>query len=242
MKILLAWLIFCSSAFAQVGQIPAWPPTQVVSGGGGTPFAIETGQPNGVTNNSSSASMVMPSVTTTFANDVIIDVCITNGTVFSGVTSTGGITFAREPGLTPPSSGGTTLDIFYAIAPSPGTYIITQGNTAAFTTCVAFAVTGAHSAAPFDTNAAIPALNSGTTAATITTTASNVLAFGFVVSGIANAATGFTNLNATALGNVLAINYMFATTGTTPAAPLSAAPFYTAATSVSVATAIIKGP
>lgn len=207
------------------------------TGGGAAPFALDG---SSVTGNTSSANLVLPGLSTTYGNDVVLVAIVTNGAAISTVTSAN-LTFAREPGLTPPTAGGSTCDLWYAVsgASALSSEVITIGNSGAFTTGLAFALSGIHTAAPFDANGAIPstdASNGANPAPTITTSTANDFAFGFAVSSTDAAATGYTNMNATALSNFLELAYKFAS-GT-----LVANPWKNGTTIAAVATAIIPGP
>lgn len=205
---------------------------------GGGPFALD-GTP--VAGNTSSANLALTGFSTIYTNDVIVLAVITNGSTLSSSFSTGGLTFNREPGLTPPSSGsGTTLDLFTAISAAAvsGATTFTVPNSAAFTTGLLFALSGAKTSAPFDVNALIPSVtNTNTVPAKITTTASNIFAFGMGVIGTTSPGSGYTNMDNGALAGVLCLNYKL-----TAAGPLAADVWNTVNTSGSIATAIVVGP
>ena len=99
-------------------------------GGGAAPFALDG---SSVTGNTSSANLVLPGLSTTYGNDVVLVAIVTNGAAISTVTGAN-LTFAREPGLTPPTAGGSTCDLWYAVsgASALSSEVITIGNSGAF--------------------------------------------------------------------------------------------------------------
>jgi hypothetical protein len=122
-----------------------------------------TDQFSGTSSNSGSSQ----SLTTTNANDVII-VSVTNenngGTLrtVSSIASTG-LTFVQRSSKT--SDNSVDTEVWYAIASSPlnsASILVTLSGSTDDASIVAFGVSGANTAAPWDTNVALPAVAKST--------------------------------------------------------------------------------
>src|SRR2546422_4685317 len=164
---------------------------------------------DGFTSNQASSTSVSSPLTTTNSNDVIyVSVTAKGGTGINTPTATG-LTFTLR------KSAGTTpkFATYYAIASSPlsAVSITATASGASYVIMNAFGVSGANTASPFDSNAAIPASNSGTGnshSVTISTSNANDFLIGAVgiddptdACSTATALGGFTKI--TDKGNVL---------------------------------------
>lgn len=203
-------------------------------GGGGTPFAID-GTPTSATN-SSSSPLSVGTLTTVYSNDIAFATIISNAASITGISGCS-LTWAEYPGLTPPSSGGTIVDIWYAKAASPlsGCTVSITMASSAYTTAQLFAVSGAHYAAPFDTNVALPGTNNVGVGATCTTSNANDILIGDGVSSSPTPASG----GWTFLGTPA--NFMFSVY-LSVSSPQVATSLGVASASASVCGAIIQGP
>ncbi len=144
------------------------------------------------------AGTVSVSLTTTVANDVIYVVVgadLASGTI--NVPTATGLTFTQRGSTV--SSTGSEVAAFYAIATTSGTRTITATTASANgIAIVAFGVSGANTASPFDTHAGIPATATGTgSSASVTMSTTN--ANDFIIGGFAgtqgtagSAGSGFT--------------------------------------------------
>jgi hypothetical protein len=118
-------------------------------------------------------SSLTVSLTTTNANDIIYVIVVINAGSTNAPTATG-LTFLRR-GASDISVPGAVMGVYYAVASSAGTYSITESaSRQKDTVVVAFGVSGAKTASPFDPNASIPksATGPGTTAS-VTISTSN---------------------------------------------------------------------
>src|SRR2546425_1561059 len=164
---------------------------------------------DGFTSNQASSTSVSSPLTTTNSNDVIyVSVTEKGGTGINTPTATG-LTFTLR------KSAGTTpkFATYYAIASSPlsAVSITATASGASYVIMNAFGVSGANTASPFDSNAAIPASNTGTGnshSVTISTSNANDFLIGAVgiddptdACSTATALGGFTKI--TDKGNVL---------------------------------------
>src|SRR5437870_985300 len=164
---------------------------------------------DGFTSNQASSTSVSSPLTTTNSNDVIyVSVTAKGGTGINTPTATG-LTFTLR------KSAGTTpkFATYYAIASSPlsAVSITATASGASYVIMNAFGVSGANTASPFDSNAAIPASNTGTGnshSVTISTSNANDFLIGPVgiddptdACSTATALGGFTKI--TDKGNVL---------------------------------------
>lgn len=141
-----------------------------ISSGGANPFTLD-GTPQ--LGNSGVGSVTLPGFTTTLSPDVVFVGLITNTSGGATSVSGCGLTWNRVPGLTPVSSGATFSDLWYAIAATTLSGCVATANTTAFTTAAIAAFSGAHTAAPFDVNVALPGTATSTTQAACTTSNAN---------------------------------------------------------------------
>jgi hypothetical protein len=162
----------CSPAAAQMAGGLMFP-------GPGTPASsAATLSIDGSALANSSAATTSVTLSTTKSNDIIVVAIEDNGGAITGVTG-GGLTWARRATIT---GGGSNLETWWALAASPlsGVSITVTPTSSGFTTVTAFGVNGAHTAAPWDVNAALPNHSSGTPSdpRSATTTASNTMIIG----------------------------------------------------------------
>lgn len=122
-RALFAYLLLCSSVFAQVGQIPSWPPIQVVSSGSGcsqaTTFLARTSGLSG-TETTAYTTMICGMVTDgTWAKFDALYIFATNTTTTAnlnlvstsfGITTHGAPTFTADHGYTGTGSNSDWLD------------------------------------------------------------------------------------------------------------------------------------
>lgn len=117
-KILFAWLLFSSVAFAQVGQIPAWPPLQrVVSG---TPFGITFVSNNNSVVATSAYTFTAQNIGTADATRiVVVAISAQGGTGITVLSVTiGGVFAAQVSGAYAQASSGPATDIWQLAVPT----------------------------------------------------------------------------------------------------------------------------
>jgi hypothetical protein len=142
-------------AFGQVGQIPGGPPIQPMVGA--APFALDGSVGSG---QGSGATVALSSMTTTYGN-LVIYVAIASTPTITGVTDTAGNTYTKRVGNA--ATNNTELWTATAATKRTGNVItVAQSGSTNFTAAAA-AFSGAHFAAPFDPNAAIPAFAANAT-------------------------------------------------------------------------------
>ncbi len=134
----------------------------------------------------SAGTTIAVSLTTTKSNDLLyVSVVDGNSFTVSSITSSPSLTWTQR--LSIAFSSSMDLETWYAIWSSSGTITITitlTGST--FGVGVAYGISGANTASPFDTNALIPRSASGTagTAATVTVSTSSANDFMIGAAGI----------------------------------------------------------
>ena len=143
------------------------------------------------------------SLTTTSTNDILY-VAVSTGSSNTATISGGSLTWAQRASAA--ISGSRTLQTFWALKTTAGAITITvtlSGSSAS--SVVAFAISGANTASPFDTTTSSTNTGSSTTASTTITTTNNDLIIGAVgvrTAGVAiTKATGFT-----AIGSVTSVD------------------------------------
>ncbi len=129
----------------------------------------------------SAGTIITISLTTTKSNDLLY-VSIVDGNSFtvSSITSSPSLTWTQRLNIA--FSSSRDLETWYAIWSSSGTITITitlTGST--FGAAVAYGISGANTASPFDTNALIPRSASGTAGTTATVTISTSSANDFII-------------------------------------------------------------
>ncbi len=130
----------------------------------------------------SSGSTITLSLTTTKSPDVLyLSTAEGQGVTVSTVTSTPSLTWTRRVSL--PFSTNRHAETWYATWSSSGTISITVTlSGAASAAGVAYGITGANTASPFDTNAAVPstasALSGNSASVTISTSSANDMIIG----------------------------------------------------------------
>lgn len=148
---------------------------KVVSGGGAAPFALDGTPQNGT---GAAASFSTLAFSTTFTNDVIYIAGQFNGGPITGITGCG-LTWTRRGGGN--QTGNAFQDLWSAKASSALSSCsptVTQTSNNFFSYSI-FAFSGAHFAAPFDSNVAIPNVNNtNATPATCTTSNANDILVG----------------------------------------------------------------
>ena len=142
--------------------------------------------------NSGGGNAVFGNITlsTSVAHDVIV-LCVfnelgshngNNPIAISGVSDTAGLTWTKRSSKT---FGKGAVEIWYAIASamlSSDTITFNFASTTDDWSCMAFAVSGADTSSPWDTNGALPASNDGlggTPSVSVSTTARNAFVFAF---------------------------------------------------------------
>jgi hypothetical protein len=224
-RIVFAYLVLCSAAFAQVGQIPGWPPVQPASAAV-IPLSLD-GTPQFA--NASTASLALPAFTSSNSNDIILIPVISNGLPITSITG-GSLTFARLTSFTPANN----LDLWWAVAASPLSSVVFTVNTTgnAFITAGVLAVTGGKTSAPFDAVTTAQSTNPAAFA-TVTTDVANTFAIGMDGSSTNAPGSGWINVTS---ANFLTVNYqIFSTT-------VSGNVFDTANNQNSMVAAIVRGP
>lgn len=172
MRWLALLLLLSGAAHAQVGQVPmaVFPPAALTPTG---PLALDSQVFTMVS--SSVTSQALPGITTAFARDTLIALVSVNGTTVSSVTDTAGLTWQRRA----TSGGANPIEEWFTVTTAALTSDVVTVHYAAstsFSVLDVFAVSGTHTAAPFDTNVSLPAtVSSG--AVVVSTTAANTFLF-----------------------------------------------------------------
>src|SRR6266550_6469328 len=140
------------------------------------------------TGSGSAATSYTIGLTTSNANDVLYlsHVNGQSGTVTS-VTSSPSLTWTQRASVTYSTvvSPSNNLETWYAVWGSSGSITITVNLSAAVNSAgVAFGVSGANTASPFDSNAAIPHTNSGDAGTTASVTISTSNANDFLIGAV----------------------------------------------------------
>lgn len=138
---------------------------------GGTPLSLDG--PGAEASGSTATTSV--SLSTSLSNNVIVVCLIANGTNASGVSSPTLGPFTRRSAI----FSGNNVEVWWAVASSP---LVNESITVAlagagFNTVTAFAVNGAKTSAPWDTNVALPVTGSSDPLS-VSTTATNTFIFG----------------------------------------------------------------
>lgn len=184
---LLAWVLLS----AQTPMLPGFPPGTFqnraaldAAPAGGVTLSLD----GSVHTPGTGTNVATLTLSTTKTNNVIYVAIEANGSVASVVGSTLGAFTARATGA---------IVSFWALAPSilsSEVITLTYSGGTTFISATAFAVNGAHTAAPFDVNASIPTISSFGVPAdplSATTTAVNTMAIGaFRMSGTSNPTNG----------------------------------------------------
>ena len=152
------------------------------------------------------------SITTTQPNDVIILMWTQNHNHYvTGVTDSAGHTWTHRKTALPIGDNNEALDEWWAIAPTAGTFTITvseSGYSSYTTTAIAFAISGANTANPFDSQSGLPYTSTGTsgtpTVSSVTTSNANDIILGLVgyrgTSTSVTAASGYTLITSQTYG------------------------------------------
>lgn len=188
------------------------------------------------TNNGSATSVVLPNFSTAGTNRIIIIAQTGNGAPFS-IPTGGGLTFALIPGLTPVTGGSSSCAVYYAYAPSQLTnvaFTINQTSGAYFTGLVFGVVGGKTSGNPFDVNS--PSMDSTGSNALITTAVPNTFAFGVGINPGSTPINSFIEMNPTASGTYVTLNYRIASV------TLPAVNWDSTAMAGSIGAALVQGP
>lgn len=215
------------SASAQFNGCPAGFCSGRVSSGSGSTLSLD-----GSASNTGGTTTQTVTLSTTKTNDVIIVIATFNnsGGTISSISDTASLTWTGHRRATV-TNGTTTVEEWYAISSGILTSDVITLNysaSASFSVATAFGVNGAHTAAPFDTNAAIPFTGVGTPS--FTTSNAN----DFLVTGGANTCTPtspWVSIEATSFWTV---QYQIVSTTQSGSGP--------SCTGVNVSDAIIQGP
>jgi hypothetical protein len=168
MRRLFFALLIAALTLAPLPNVNAgWLP--LAKAGAGVTLSLD---PSGPANNSGGTTTQTLTISTTLTNNIIIVMGQVNDTTDISVTSSG-LTWTRFAVF---AGGPSTIYGYWALATGVLlNHLITVNfaGTASFSIATAFAVNGAKTSAPFDTNAALP-MQSGI-GGTLTTTASNTM-------------------------------------------------------------------
>jgi hypothetical protein len=166
--------------------------------------------------NSSTNTLVLPALVTTKSNNVIV---VLTGVNSANPTSVVGSTLGA---FTQHGSGGS-VQLWWklqGVTPLAGEVITATMPAGTYATGRAFAVNGAKTSAPFDTNASVPNLTgfgAPQDPATITTTAANTMVIGawrMSAASSPNAGPGFTQIPTVSPGDYYLYEYqIFSTNG-----------------------------
>ena len=154
---------------------------------------------NGFTINGAPSSIsTNVTLTTSSANDVIILDIVQNGTTVSSVTDAAGLVWHQRAVA---GAGGQTIYEYYAIAPnalSSDPITVTFAGTPFYTDLNAFAVSGANTSSPFDSNVSVPASPATSTGSISTSNANDFIFAGYRFGGnvTPTAGAGWTAINA----------------------------------------------
>lgn len=200
MKAILAvWAVLLGALVVAATSLPA--PAQVMTGvsnfvvgtsggGGGGGLSLDGSNANNVVGGTSQTI----TLTTTKTNDIIVVCAVAGSSTVSGVSDTSGLTWTHRGTNT---TSGQRLETWWALATgtlSGDTITITYGASNTYEVIV-FAVNGAHTAGPWDTNAGLPATSGFAGAPSISTSNANDFIFGYITgaSGLSPGA-GWTTL------------------------------------------------
>lgn len=179
------------------------------------------------------------SISTTKPNNVIVVMVFSNqGPLVSVIGSTlGAFTKRASTG-----SGANIMEEWYAISPDILTMeiIVATCPASGFSAMIGFAVNGAKTSAPFDTNVALPSIGASDPG-TVSTTAANTMVLGAfrMSTGTPSAGAGFTQIENPASVFML-VEYQLASS---PQSNLSVTVGTGAGTTVSsIGDAIVQGP
>jgi hypothetical protein len=192
--LIFALLVSCTLSSAQVPMTGAGLGAPS-SGGGGNPFALD-GTPV-CANSGGSAALSVGPFTNTYPNAVVYVGVTTNGgpvISISGVSGMASRVSYFNPGA--PTNYDTLLASVQS-SPLSGVTAIVNTTTSSFITACIFAFSGAHSAAPYDGNAAIPTTNATGPCSFTTSNANDILiAWGRLTAGNSiTAGSGWTLIN-----------------------------------------------
>jgi hypothetical protein len=140
------------------------------AGGGGSTLSIDGS--NGA--NTGGSATLGVALTTTKTNDVVVVVVLPNGGPVVSV-SDGTNSFTKRSFTCP----GQNIEEWYHVYSGTfsGTITVTQ-TSSMFMSVSAFGINGAHTAAPFDTNASVPNCDTTIAAAAISTSNANDIIYG----------------------------------------------------------------
>lgn len=160
------------------------------AGGGGSALSLD-GSAHATQGGATSA--VSMNLTTSLSNDIIIVFTEQNGGSVSSVVSSPTLTWAHRATA---GSGATTLEEWWAFAPSADTYAITVTITGnAFQSVAAFGVNGGKTSGnPFDTNGSLPSTASSDPVSVSTTSANTMIIGGFRLGDPSTPGTGYTSI------------------------------------------------
>jgi hypothetical protein len=182
-----------------------------------------------------SAASITATLSTTKTNDIIIAVVAENacGTDISVSDSPGGLSWTRRA---PSSPSGNTIYEFYAVSSGAlSSDVITASCTGGnYVEIWAFGVNDAHTAAPYDTNGALPFFATSGNASITTSNANDFLIAAFRSGGSSCATSGFATVIAGVFGCV-----EYSIVSATQSSLSVSAP---SGTNGTIGDAIIKGP
>jgi hypothetical protein len=149
-------------------------------------------------NKSTPTTSASVTLTTTQANDVIILDIVQNGTSVSSVTDAAGLIW-HQRAVT--GTGVQTIYEYYAIAPSAlsaDAITVNFAGAASYADLNAFAVSGANTSSPFDSNVSVPATPASSTGVVTTSNANDLIVAGyrFGANAAPAAGSGWTAINA----------------------------------------------
>ena len=238
--VLIFGLIFClpQTSLATGGRIIRLTGHVVLIGGvrlGGTspiprgivngPFALDG---NSFFTSAVTSTSTEVTLTTAYANDVIVLNIAENGATVSSVSDTVGLTW-HEEAVTGATSTDNLIYQYYAIAPtalsSDAITVSFTGGGANYNALNAFGISGANTSSPFDTNASIPTAADSGQISVDTTNADDFIFAAYRFGGTANptAGSGWTAVNAS--GGYYLSEYQAVTSAQTGLTALTSAPF-----------------
>lgn len=204
---------------------------------GGTPLSLDG---LGAEANSSNAT-TSATIVTSLSNNIIVACLLANGENASTVVGSSLGSFTRRARII---VSGNNVEVWWVLAPSPlsggGEGITVTFPNPTFNTVTAFAVNGAKTSAPFDTDPSLPAIGSSDPLS-VSTAATNTLVFAaYRMAGTANPTFGggFTQIQG--LGNFFAVGCkIFSSPQTGLSIPLATG---AGDSNGSIADAIVQGP
>lgn len=201
------------------------------------PLSLDGGTGATKTANASLADVPLPAFSTSGPDRIVCIAQTGNGGSFV-VPTGGGLTFALIPGESPVTGGSSQCAVYWAFAPTQLTnvvFTIHQGSAAYFTGLVFAVIGGKTSGNPFDVNS--PSMDSTGSNALITTAVTETFAFGVGINPGAAPINSFIEMNPTASGTYVTLNYRIVSGST-----LGGVNWDGTAMAGSIGAALVQGP